>query len=62
MHIERLLDRIHASELRGERDLVIPMREAKAVHIELTKLLLRLEERLNRPEEVIQVELTGSKF
>lgn len=62
MHIERLLDRIHAGELRGERDFIIPMREARAVHIELTKLLLRLEQHLSQPEEVIKVELTGSKF
>jgi hypothetical protein len=65
LHINRFIDSIKAAESRGQKDLVIPMRDAKDLHGDITKLLLALEQSrheqsvVNEPIEVI---LSGGSF
>lgn len=65
LHINRFVDAIKAAESRGQRDLILSMRDAKDLHGDITKLLLTLEElhrqRTSR-EETITVELSGGSF
>jgi len=65
LHINRFIDSIKAAESRGQKDLIIPMRDAKDLHSDITKLLLVLEQ--SRKEqasqnEPIEVVLSGGSF
>jgi hypothetical protein len=65
LHINRFIDSIKATESRGQKDLVMPMRDAKDLHGDITKLLLALEQ--SRREQVsqnepIEVVLSGGSF
>jgi hypothetical protein len=65
LHINRFIDSIKAAESRGQKDLIIPMRDAKDLHSDITKLLLALEQ--SRKEQVsqnepIEVVLSGGSF
>jgi len=66
LHIHRFVDLIKATESRGQRDLFMPLRDAKDLHADITKLLVTLEQLRNQSSsnnnEVIQVELTGGSF
>ena len=65
MYIEKFLNLIHAAESKGSREVIIPLREAKAVHTELTKILLKVSELQQLQadsEQVIDVEIKGSSF
>jgi len=64
LHINRFIDSIKAAESRGQKDLVMPMRDAKDLHGDITKLLLALEQSrqqatVNTPIEVV---LSGGSF
>jgi len=65
LHINRFIDSIKAAESRGQRDLIMPVRDAKDLHGDITKLLLALEQ--SRKEqasqnEPIEVILSGGSF
>jgi len=65
LHINRFIDSIKAAESRGQKDLIVPMRDAKDLHGDITKLLLALEQ--SRREQAIQNEpieivLAGGSF
>ena len=65
MHIHRFVDSLKAHEARGQKDFSMPMRDAKDLHAEITKLLLNLEqlrEQSARGAEVVEVQLTGGSF
>jgi hypothetical protein len=63
LHINRFVDSIKAHESRGQRDLVMTMREAKDLHSDITKLLLTLQTLHTQPkQETITVELNGGSF
>jgi hypothetical protein len=66
LHINRFVDAIKAAESRGQRDLVMSMRDAKDLHSDITKLLLTLEtlhtQNVQSREETITVELNGGSF
>ena len=66
LHINRFIDSIKAAESRGQKDLVMPMRDAKDLHGDITKLLLTLEgmrgQTIQAREETITVELSGGSF
>lgn len=64
LHINRFVDSLKAAESRGQRDLIMSMREAKDLHADITKLLLSLQQyhsqtRENQPIEVV---LSGGSF
>ena len=65
LHINRFVDNVKAHEARGQRDFMMPMRDAKDLHADITKLLLRLNamhERLQQANGVIEIEVTGGSF
>ena len=65
LHIHRFVDSIKAHEARGQRDFMMPMRDAKDLHADITKLLITLEqmrEQQARGADVIEVQVTGGSF
>ena len=65
LHINRFIDSIKAAESRGQKDVILPIRDAKDLHGDITKLLLALEQ--SRREQVsqnepIEVVLSGGSF
>ena len=67
MHIHRFVDNVKAHEARGQREFMMPIRDAKDLHADITKLLLAMTELQNRllaaqQQEVITVELGGKDF
>ena len=65
LHIQRFLDRIRAAESRRQGDIIMTLQEARDLHADITRLLMRLEERpvaaATQPE-VIEVEVRGRPF
>jgi hypothetical protein len=65
LHIHRFVDSIKAHEARGQREFSMPLRDAKDLHADITKLLLTLEqmrEQQARGADVIEVQVTGGSF
>ena len=63
LHINRFIDNIKAHESRQARDFMCPMRDAKDLHADITKLMLVLQNKqTNNADEVIEVQITGGKF
>lgn len=66
LHIHRFVDAIKAAEARGQKDLLMTLRDAKDLHADITKLLVTLEQMRKAPDssdaDVIKVELTGGSF
>jgi hypothetical protein len=44
LHINRFVDAIKAAESKSQRDFIMSMSDAKALHGDITKLLLTLHE------------------
>lgn len=64
-HIVKFIDRIKASESRGQRDFIMTMTEAKDLHADITKLLIKLQESSNNQvdqAQVIEVRVQGGTF
>jgi hypothetical protein len=66
LHINRFIDSIKAHEARQQRDFVMSMRDAKDLHGDITKLLLKidsLQEQLSEAQStVVEVNLDGGSF
>ena len=65
LHIHRFVDNLKAHEARGQKDFSMPMRDAKDLHADITKLLITLEqmrEQQSRGAEVVEVQVTGGSF
>ena len=67
IHLQKFIDRVQGTEARGLKDMSIPLSDAKAMHAELTRLLLDLqtfkEAATRQPqEEVIPVSINGGSF
>ena len=65
IHINRFVDNVKAHESRGAKDFVIPMRDAKDLHGDITKLLLVLEQSRSQQataNDPIEVVLSGGSF
>ena len=65
LHIHQFVDSVRAHEARGQKDFMMPLRDAKDLHGDITKLLLALEQ--SRREQAIQNEpieivLAGGSF
>ena len=64
LHINRFIDNLKAAESRSQKDFIMPMRDAKDLHADITKLLLAIEmlrSQATQPD-VIEVEITGGTF
>ena len=65
LHINRFIDNLKAHEARGQRDFSIPMRDAKDLHADITKLLLQItvmQELLQKANDVVKIEVSGGTF
>jgi hypothetical protein len=63
LHINRFIDLIKAAESRGSKDVILPIRDAKDLHGDITKLLLALEQARQTPQnEPIEVVISGGSF
>jgi hypothetical protein len=67
LHLQRFVDRVQGHESRGAKDFVMSMTDARAMHADLTRLLLELTELRTaaaqpRQQEVITVEVQGAAF
>jgi hypothetical protein len=43
LHIQRFVERLQGFEARGVRDFTMPMKDAKDLHADLTRLLITLQ-------------------
>jgi hypothetical protein len=65
LYIRRFMDRLQQLELKGSRDFICPLADAKNLHNDITRLLLDLEavrNNANKGEETITVEIGGGDF
>jgi hypothetical protein len=67
LHIQRFVDRVQGNESRGAKDFVMSMSDARAMHADLTRMLLELNElrvaaAQKQQDEVITVEVKGANF
>jgi hypothetical protein len=67
LHINRFVDRVKAADARNHRDFTMSMADAKALHADLTRLLIELqslrEQAVAQPrEEVVTVNMDGGSF
>ena len=67
LHLQRFVDRVQGNENRGLKDFTMSMTDAKALHADLTRLLIELQDLrevvATKPqEEVITVEVGGGSF
>lgn len=67
IHLQKFIERVRGNDIRGGKDFVMPMKDAKGMAADLTELLLELrtlkEAALQPPqEEVIEIKLSGGKF
>ena len=67
LHINRFIDAIKAAESKSQRDFIMSMADAKALHADITKLLLaihELHERTTVPTPAVSgdIEVNGGSF
>lgn len=66
LHINKFVDRLRGFESRGQKDFMMPMNDAKDLHADITRLLLRLQDLqdqyVKQKDETVKVELTGGQF
>jgi len=68
LHINRFIDLIKAQESRGGRDVTLPLKDAKDLHADITKLLLTLFSinnarslSMSRPKPSVLIEHTNKQ-
>ena len=62
IHITNFIDKIKFFDSKNSKDFVMPLREAKNLHADITKLLLVLQELQNKEEQNTSVELKGEDW
>lgn len=63
VNIKKFIDRVSAMDSNPGKNLVLPTQEARALRDEIVKLLAdKLSERVNAPQETIEIQLGGGKF
>jgi hypothetical protein len=67
IHIQKFIERLQGFEARGARDFTMPIKDAKDLHADLTRLLIALqaarESAVNAAQESeITVEMKGGAF
>ena len=58
--VKKFIDRISMAEVRGTREVIIPLQDAKELRDEITKILL--DQRENKTNEVVEVVMRGGNF
>jgi hypothetical protein len=63
VNIKRFIDRVSSMDQNPGKNLVLPIDEARQLRDEIVKLLAdKLNDRINAPQDVIQIEVTGGGF
>jgi hypothetical protein len=67
LHLQKFVDRVQGNESRGLKDFTMSMTDARALHADLTRLLIELqtlrEVVATQPrEEVVTVNMDGGSF
>jgi len=65
LYIRKFIDRLQQAELKGQKDFVCPLADAKNLHNDITRLLLDLEavkQAKDQSSESATVELEGGSF
>jgi|DEB0MinimDraft_10_1074344.scaffolds.fasta_scaffold45582_4 hypothetical protein len=69
LYITRFIDKLQQLDLKGAKEFVCPIQEAKNLHSDITKLLLELEHSKTAPKttesdlpDSIQIEVDGGSF
>jgi len=67
IHIQRFIERLQGFEARGARDFTMPIKDAKDLHADLTRLLITLqavrESAVDSAQDsAITVEMKGGAF
>jgi hypothetical protein len=67
IHIQKFIERLQGFEARGARDFTMPIKDAKDLHADLTRLLIAIqaarESAVNAAQESeITVEMKGGAF
>jgi len=65
IHIKQFIDKVSHLESRMNKDLIMPITDARALRDEISRLLTDLHDLKSKKEskeEVIKVEITGGKF
>ena len=67
IHLQKFIERVRGNDMRGGKDFVMPMKDAKGMAADLTELLLELRSLkeaalTDRADEVIEVKMSGGKF
>jgi len=65
LYIRKFIDRLQQAELKGQKDFVCPVADAKNLHNDITRLLLDLEavkQATEQPDKTVTVELEGGSF
>jgi hypothetical protein len=64
MHINRFMDRMTVADSKQNKDLVLPMTDARGLRDDISRLLSDLYElsKNKNQNEVIQVEVKGGSF
>jgi hypothetical protein len=65
IHLKKFVDKVSKSEGKQQKDIVLPIAEARGLRDEITKLLAEINSLKNEEsskEEVIKVEIKGGTF
>jgi hypothetical protein len=67
IHIQRFIERLQGFEARGARDFTMPIKDAKDLHADLTRLLITLQAARESAVDAAQdsgitVEMKGGSF
>ena len=65
IHINKFVDKLRGAEARGAKDFIMSIDDARALHAEVTRLLLKLEEYqqfVTKQQDAIQIEIQAPGF
>jgi hypothetical protein len=64
IHIKKFLDRVSLSESRQNKDIVLPVADARGLRDEIGKLLADLYEvnKNKKDKDLVQIEMKGGSF
>ena len=63
VNIKHFIDRVSSMDQNPGKSLVLPIDEARQLRDEIVKLLAdKLNDRINAPQDVIKIEVTGGNF
>lgn len=71
IHIQKFVDKLRGLEMRGQKDFVMSLNDAKDLHADITRVLLTIQDlrelseaiiNKSNSEEVTQISVSGGSF